>query len=143
MTTALLLHAAATLTMVGVIWFVQVVHYPLFAAVPVDGFVAYEARHTQRTAWVVGPPMAVEGATALLLVAAPPDGVPVGLALVALVLLGGVTASTVLLQVPLHGRLAERWDAVDATRLVRTNWIRTIGWSVRGVLALVMVEMAT
>jgi hypothetical protein len=28
----LLAHAAATLFMVGVIWFVQLVHYPLFAA---------------------------------------------------------------------------------------------------------------
>ena len=33
----LLLHAAATLFMTGLIWFVQVVHYPLFARVGEDG----------------------------------------------------------------------------------------------------------
>jgi hypothetical protein len=27
-----------------------------------------------------------------------------------------------------------------ADRLVRTNWIRTIGWTIRGVLALFMIE---
>ena len=140
--TLLLVHAAATLTMVGIIWFVQVVHYPLFAAVGPDGFVAYEARHTQLTAWVVGPPMVVEGVTALLLIAARPDGVPIALALASLALLGVVTASTVSFQVPIHGRLSQRWDPADAQRLVRTNWIRTIGWTARGVLALTMVEMA-
>ena len=140
--TLLLVHAAATLTMVGIIWFVQVVHYPLFAAVGPDGFVAYEARHTQLTAWVVGPPMAVEGVTALLLVAARPDGVPIALALASLALLGVVTASTVSFQVPIHGRLSQRWDPGDAQRLVQTNWIRTIGWTARGVLALTVVEMA-
>ena len=143
MTTVALVHAAATLTMTGVIWFVQVVHYPLFAAVPVEGFVAYEARHTHLTGFVVGPPMAVEGVTALALVAAPLDGVPLALPWVALALLGIVTASTVALQVPLHGRLSERWDPADGARLVRTNWIRTIGWTIRGVLALVIVGMAT
>ena len=143
MTNLVLFHAAATLTMVGIIWFVQVVHYPLFAAVPVEGFVAYEARHTQLTAWVVGPPMAVEGITALALVAAPPGDLPRSLALLGLALLSIVTASTVLLQVPLHGRLSQRWNAGDAARLVHTNWVRTIGWSARGVVALVMVEMAT
>lgn len=137
----LLVHAAATLVMVGVIWFVQIVHYPLFAAVPVDGFVAYEARHTNRTAWVVGPPMVIEGFTALVLVAAPPDGASSTLPMIGLGLLGLVTLSTVLVQVPLHGRLSQRWDPDDAERLVRTNWIRTIGWSARGVLALTMLEM--
>ena len=87
----LLVHAAATLVMVGVIWFVQIVHYPLFAAVPVDGFVAYEARHTNRTAWVVGPPMVIEGFTALVLVAAPPDGASSTLPMIGLGLLGLVT----------------------------------------------------
>jgi hypothetical protein len=142
-TAVVLAHAAATLTMVGIIWFVQVVHYPLFASIPTVDFVAYERRHTERTARVVGPPMVVEGATALLLVAAPPDGVSLVLPLAGLALLGMVTASTVLLQVPLHGRLSQRRDQHDIERLVRTNWIRTGGWTLRGVLALAMVEGAT
>ena len=140
MTAVVLLHTAATLTMMGVIWFVQIVHYPLFASVPAHGFVAYEARHTQLTAWVVGPPMIIEGVTAVVLAAAPPDDVSRALAVFSLGLLGLITMSTVLLQVPLHGRLSQRWNPDDGARLVRTNWIRTIGWSVRGVLALAMVE---
>ena len=58
-------HLMATVAMGGLIWFVQVVHYPMFAAVGDDEFVSYEAHHTQRTARVVGPIMAVEGLAAL------------------------------------------------------------------------------
>ena len=54
----LYLHAASTLSMVGLIWFVQVVHYPLFARVE-QGFIAYEQIHQQRTTWVVAPLMPV------------------------------------------------------------------------------------
>ena len=52
----LLAHAAATLYMVGLIWFVQVVHSPLFSRVGADGFVPYAAAHGVLTTWVVGPP---------------------------------------------------------------------------------------
>ncbi|MEM9201520.1 MAG: hypothetical protein AAGC53_07660 [Actinomycetota bacterium] len=143
MTALALAHATATLVMAGVIWFVQIVHYPLFSAVPEASFVAYEQRHTYLTGFVVGPPMAVEGATAIALVVARPDGVPVALTVAGFAVLGIVTLSTIFIQVPLHGRLAERWDSADAQRLVRSNWIRTIGWSVRGAIAVAILAMAT
>lgn len=137
--TLTLVHAAATWFMVGLIWMVQVVHYPLFANVGGDGFVAYEAAHTRLISFIVGPPMAIEGVTALVLVAAPPDDVSRGLAFAAAAVLGVVHLSTVTLQVPAHRRLSSAWDPSVGDRLVATNWIRTIGWTIRGVLALVMV----
>ena len=45
----LLLQVVTTLFMVGVIWFVQVVHYPLMAHVGRAEAVAYEKSHTHRT----------------------------------------------------------------------------------------------
>jgi hypothetical protein len=132
-------HLAVTGAMVGLIWFVQVVHYPLFAGVGADGFVAYEGAHQRRTGWVVGPLMGAEGLLALVLVADPPGSTGRSLPLVGLAVLGVVQASTVLLQVPAHGRLGGGYDAAVARRLVRTNWVRTVGWSVRGVLAALLV----
>ena len=134
----LALHAGATLAMVGLIWFVQIVHYPLFRMVGPASFVAYEAAHTRLTSYVVGPFMAVEGVTALVIAAAPPDDLSRVLPFLGLVLLAVIHGSTVLLQVPAHRALSEAWDEQVATRLVRTNWIRTIGWSLRGVLALAL-----
>jgi len=131
----LTVHLLATAAMVGLIWFVQIVHYPLFAAVGVDRFADYAEAHQRRTSYVVGLPMAAEGATALWLAIDPPPGVDRVWALVGLGVLGVVLGSTVLLQVPEHSVLASGYDAARVRRLVATNWIRTVGWSVRGIIA--------
>ena len=138
----LLLHAAATGVMTGLIWFVQVVHYPLFAHVGQAGFAAYAREHQRRTTWVVALPMLLEAGTAVLLALRPPAGVPPALAWTGLALVGVVWASTLGLQVPEHGRLAGGFDAVGARRLVRGNWVRTVAWTLRGVLVLRMLALA-
>ena len=98
----LLVHLAATLVMVGVIWFVQIVHYPLFSRVGSGGFALYSDAHSRLTTYVVGPPMLVEAATALLLVFRRPEGVSLTAAVIGLALVGVVWLSTALLQVPRH-----------------------------------------
>jgi len=138
----LVAHLVATVAMVGLIWFVQVVHYPLFTAVGREQFVAYEDAHRRLTSFVVGPFMAVEGVTALWIAAAPPDGVGRVTTLAGLVLLAIIHGSTVFLQVPMHVALSAGYDEANAARLVRTNWIRTVGWSARGLLAAAMVVSA-
>lgn len=130
----LLLHAAATWFMTGVIWFVQVVHYPLFAGVGVDRFGDYEGRHTRQTTWVVLPPMMVELVTAVWLVAAPPAGVALWMPITGLVLVALLWVSTFLVQVPLHRRLEGGFDVAAHRRLVSLNWPRTAIWSARAVL---------
>lgn len=129
-------HVAATVFMCGVIWFVQLVHYPLFAQVGEAGFVQYEAAHTMRTSWVVMPPMLIElGTAAALLVWRPPGlgsaEVALGLGLVLL-----IWASTFFLQVPAHGALGRGFDPAVASRLVSTNWIRTVLWTLRAGLVI-------
>jgi hypothetical protein len=128
--------------MTGIIWFVQVVHYPLMARAGAAGFPRLAAEHQRRTAWVVGPPMAIEGATALLLVAAPPAGVPRALMAAGLALLAVVWASTAWLQVPRHREMLRGFDAVGHARLVRGNWVRTAAWSSRSALALTALALA-
>ncbi|MEC7946303.1 MAG: hypothetical protein VX265_01975 [Myxococcota bacterium] len=138
----LLVHAAATWTMVGLIWFVQVVHYPLAGKVGAGSFAAYQQAHMARTSWVVGPPMLIElGATALLLLHRP-AGVPAWAPWVGAGLLAAVWGSTALLQVPLHGALTSGLDLDRVARLVGTNWIRTACWSLRGLLALGLLAWA-
>ena len=138
----LLVHAAATTAMAGVIWFVQVVHYPLFAAVGRDGFAAYESAHRRLTTWVVAPMMLAELATAAALpfrptpAAGPAWGSWAGLALLAVVWL-----STFLIQVPLHERLSRGFDADAHRSLVRSNWVRTVAWTARAALALSMLAL--
>lgn len=134
----LAVHAAATLIMVGLIWFVQVVHYPLFGAVGTDGFASYARRHAQLTSWVVGPPMLIEAASALALLFFAPPGVPAFILWLGLALLALIWLSTALFQVPAHTRLQQGFDPVLHQGLVRSNWIRTLAWSGRGLLVLWM-----
>ncbi len=130
----LLIHAAATWFMTGLIWFVQVVHYPLFAGVGRDTWADYGEKHRARTTFIVMPVMLIELAAAGWLAATRTDGLAItGLALLALVWL-----STFLVQVPLHARLGAGHDAALMRRLVTTNWLRTIAWTARGVIALLM-----
>lgn len=131
----LLLHAAATWFMTGLIWFVQVVHYPLMRGVGPAGFVEYEAAHASRTTLVVGPPMLLEAACAVWIAFAPPTGIPAGAGWTGVALLALIWLSTALVQVPLHTRLSTGFDAAAHRRLVGGNWFRTVLWTLRAVLA--------
>lgn len=135
-------HAAATWAMVGLIWFVQVVHYPLFARVGDAGYATYQSTHQRLTTLVVGPLMLVEAACAAWIVIARPITISPTLAWTGLALLVLIWLSTVCLQVPCHNRLARGFDARFHRRLVRTNWIRTLAWSARGVIALFMLRIS-
>jgi len=122
--------------MAGIIWFVQVVHYPLFAAVSGPDAPAYARENQQRTSLVVLPPMLVEAAAAGWLAASPPPAIGRGPALAGLVLVALLWLSTLAVQMPLHGRLAtDGHMAATVTALVRSNWPRTILWTARAVLA--------
>ena len=134
----LLAHLAATLYMVGVVWFVQVVHYPLFSRVGPEKFSLYSEAHSRLTTYVVGPPMLAEAATALLLVFRRPEGVPLAAALAGLALVVVVWLSTALLQVPRHTTLRSGFDRRAWSGLVLSNWVRTVAWSARGGLVLWM-----
>ena len=54
------------------------------------------------------------------------------------VLVAIIWASTALIQVPCHAKLVEGFDARAHRRLVDTNWIRTIAWTLRGAIVLIM-----
>lgn len=135
--TLALLHAVPTLYMVGVIWCVQRVHYPLFAAVGAERFADYEREHCRRIGPVVMPAMLAEAAaSAAVFWWAPADATL--LAGFGLGLLAVVWASTFLLQVPCHRRLEQGFDVAAWRRLVAGNVLRTAAWSGRGVLAVLL-----
>lgn len=135
----LLLHAGATCFMCGLIWLVQVVHYPLFAAVGRAEFPAYQKRHMQRTSWVVGPPMLTEGVSGVALLFWVPIGVDPLLVWLGMGLLLAIWASTFSLQVPRHEELLDGFDERAHAFLVKSNWLRTLLWSVRALLALFLI----
>ncbi|BAM03244.1 hypothetical protein [Phycisphaera mikurensis] len=128
-------YAGSVWGMVGLIWFVQRVHYPAHARVPADAYLGYQAQHIARTGPVVGPLMAVELGATVWLCLSPPPGVPPWIPWLGLATVAINWASTALLQIPRHRVLARGFDAGAARSLVTTNWIRTAAWTAHGVLA--------
>ncbi|CAN5729079.1 hypothetical protein BH23PLA1_BH23PLA1_29110 [soil metagenome] len=138
----LLICLASTLSLVGLIWFVQRVHYPLLSRVGPGSFGPYHAEHVRRIGPVVAPLMVAELLSSLALVPLRPPGVPVELALTGLTLAGATWLSTALVQVPLHRRLSARFDSAVHAALIRTNWFRTAAWTGHGLVVLAMVARA-
>lgn len=135
-----LLHAAATLYMTGLIWFVQLVHYPLMAEVSEQHYRTYQHLHERRTTYAVAPAMFVELACALWLVIKLQTTTSPPLAWMGLILVVLLWLSTAFIQVPCHKKLANGFDAKTHRRLVNTNWLRTVLWSARAVIALAMLR---
>ena len=133
----LIAHALSTSMMAGLIWFVQIVHYPLMSQVGDSNFVYYERAHTRTTTWVVAPVMIVELLSSIYLLAQADQPVVI-LPIVGFIALCVIWSSTLLLQVPAHRILEQHFDAKIHARLVRTNWIRTLLWSLRSLIAMWM-----
>ena len=122
----------STFAMTGLIWFVQIVHYPLFESVGKEQFTKYEQRHAFLTTWVVLPLMFLELGTSIWLAIETADGskpIMIGGAIATVM----IWASTFALQVPQHRILERGFDDAAWRFLVNSNWIRTVLWSARSV----------
>jgi hypothetical protein len=131
--------------MAGLCWIVQLVHYPLLARLAREQpemLPSIASEHASRTTLIVAPAMLIEAASCVLLIMRAPEQPLATLAGAGLVV---VWASTFGVQVPLHGRLQRGGPNVAAVarRLVVSNWIRTLAWTLRGVVALMMMAPAS
>ncbi|MFN0054777.1 MAG: hypothetical protein ACKV0T_21605 [Planctomycetales bacterium] len=130
------LYVGSTLSMVGVIWFVQVVHYPLMSLVGAAESASYTAVNQRLTTWVVGPFMLVEAGSNMALAYLPiPEQAAVAF-WTGTGLLFVIWLATAICSVPQHGVLSRGFSPPHHRRLVLTNWIRTVVWTIRGVLVL-------
>jgi hypothetical protein len=128
--------------MTGIIWFVQVVHYPSFRTVDRGKWTVFHERHTRATGWVVGPLMLAEWGAAVGVLGWIPEWWRDPEQVVLLLLLAVVWAATFGWSVPEHRTLTRGYDEAAVGRLIRRNWVRTAAWTVRSfILALWMVRM--
>jgi len=131
---------ASTLFMTGVIWFVQVVHYPLMDRVGPESFEKYHAGHTNLTDRVVLVPMVVELLSSVWLIWDRPRGFRVNLASLGLILAVLTWGITFFLSIPAHNRLSLGFNAATHRSLVTTNWFRLVAWTAHSVVLLVAIS---
>lgn len=138
-----LLHLLSTAFMTGLVWFVQLVHYPLMREVSPGNFARFEGQHTRLTSLIVAPAMLLELFSGLLYWYVVIGRFDVtGAFTWNMILLLLIWASTFFVQIPLHRRLTQGFAGGTHRRLVRTNWVRTVLWSVRLVLLASLIELA-
>lgn len=140
MVVVLVAQVVSTLWLAGMIWTIQIVHYPLFDLVG-DDFVAFEAAHSTRISLLLLGPWAVQGVTTAWVLLARPAGVPWSMVLGAAALAAATVVVTVLLSVPQHDVLRDGFDVAAHAALVRTNWWRTLAWTGHGALAVWMLVL--
>ncbi len=135
MNTILIMHVFASLFMTGLCWFVQVVHYPLFHQINLNEFSRYESKNFV-TGFITIPVMTVELITGLYLLFSFPDY----LNFLNVFLMGIIGLSTAVFQVPIHLKLRSKASSKLIDKLIRTNWIRTISWTIRMIILAVLLS---
>ena len=119
----------ASVYMTGVVWFAQLVHYPLLDCR--TDFKEFASEYQRRTLWVVAPGLVLEVVSALGLIVI----YPCAITWIGLGVLVGVWALTLRYQIPQHLHLKKHGYTEPVHRdLVRFNLPRAILWTIRSVL---------
>ncbi|MFZ8932312.1 MAG: hypothetical protein ACO20H_10435 [Bacteriovoracaceae bacterium] len=121
--------------MTGLIWLIQLVHYPSFHFISTENFKRFQEFHMRRISFIVIPVMLVEITTAIILF-----NNDSSFYLLLNLLLNTLTfASTYLLSVPIHNKLTQGKDINMIKKLIFTNWPRTVFWSLRSLLLILTI----
>lgn len=119
--------------MFGIIWIIQCLQYPGFAAVDPGQFVELHRRHSNAMAVLVGPVMVLELVSVLVL-ARSFEAFWLAQAAMTIALWG----LTFWVSVPIHNELATGFQPELIGELARTNWPRTLFWTVKAVMLVTM-----
>jgi hypothetical protein len=114
--------------MTGVIWFVQVVHYPSFYQI---NDAKYHTINQQKTSLIVVPVMVLELVFSIIVTV---QGSGNYLEISQFLLLVVIWLSTFFWQVPHHKALAKEIHTASISKLVYTNWLRTFAWTGRVII---------
>ncbi len=112
----------------GLIWVIQLVHYPSFHYVDRKKFLAFNQYHQAAITVIVLPMMIFELLSALTLFYLFPRTFIYQASLTLVVI---IWLSTFLLSVPCHNKLLKEKNSATIKTLVKTNWIRTVAWTAR------------
>lgn len=114
--------------MTAVIWQVQLNHYPSFFYIDIDKFQEYQRFHMRSITLVVAPIMTIEIISGVLCVMLKPGHVWYWLNLIGIL---SIWLATWFFSIPNHNRLLTEKNDQTIKQLIKTNWIRTLIWSMR------------
>ncbi|MBA65128.1 MAG: hypothetical protein CMG55_04935 [Candidatus Marinimicrobia bacterium] len=123
------IHTIFTSIMVGVIWVMQIVHYPIFRFVKKEEYNDFQNFHMKRISYIVVPSMIVEllsGIIVLYLNINISFQFQASMALLIIIwMLTGFVFSNI------HNNLLNGFNIKTGYSLILWNWVRTTLWSIR------------
>ena len=125
----LIIHLIATSVMVGVIWVIQLVHYPSFHFIELKQYTTFQRFHMSRISYVVIPAMLTELFTLILIVISM-DQIDT-LVLASAILLMFIWLMTAVFFSGVHQKLTLGYEQTVVDKLVKLNWGRTLLWTLR------------
>ena len=125
----LIIHLIATSVMVGVIWVIQLVHYPSFHFIELKQYTTFQRFHMSRISYVVIPAMLTELFTLILIIISM-DQIDT-LVLASAILLIFIWLITAVFFSGVHQKLTLGYDQTVVDKLVKLNWGRTLLWTLR------------
>ena len=128
----LAMHLALASIMVGVIWVIQLVHYPSFRFTDREKYVSFQIFHMRKISFIVMPVMVLEFLSGLLLVLYHSNYE--SLLRISFILLLIIWLVTALFFAQIHQKLSKGYDETLVRKLVSFNWIRTLLWTIRTII---------
>ena len=123
-----------TFMLTGVIWCLQAFVYPALSWIDIDRFQEFEKKYEKRMVWIKTPLMSLECLFAILLLRVAPSGAFNVISFILFGILLLIWLSTFCFQMPEHAALLKEFNEKRLKKLIFTNWIRTIGWTLRSLL---------
>ena len=133
----LIIHLIATSVMVGVIWIIQLVHYPSFHFIELNKYTTFQRFHMSRISYVVIPAMLTELLTLILIIISMDQVDPIILASALLLIV--IWLMTAVFFSGMHQKLTLGYDQAIVEKLVKLNWGRTLLWTLRLLLVSVYI----
>ncbi len=132
--TVFIIHYISTLIMTGAIWLAQLSQYPLLVYVGRRNFIKYEHEHINRISGVAWFIIYIELFTSIILFFINDQIVPRYFWGSGLILIFVIWFATWAVQYPIHKKLEKGFDGKLHKKLVNSNWIRTISWTIRSLI---------
>ena len=125
----LIAHLIFSSVMTGVIWVIQIVHYPSFHFIEKELYTAFQRFHMNKISIIVIPIMLAELITGILLLFDKSSKNPfLTISLIMLILIWAITG---VFFAKAHNKLIIGYQELVVNQLVVMNWIRTLLWTLR------------
>ena len=125
----LLGHLIFTSIMTGVIWVIQIVHYPSFHFIEKELYTAFQKFHMNKISIIVIPIMLAELITGMMIFLDKSSKSP--FLIISFVILVLIWLITGVFFSKAHNELMTGYQELVVNQLVVMNWIRTLLWTLR------------